>query len=431
MTDLVDTLSGQFQQFGESIVAQISHEQPFNEIWGLAFPHINKHQFAQLFINLGEDLLNNRNHIDYKVYNKELQDVSNTINYLQNAIILNNNINGDPNSSISALFRSHAYMRGIIQRIIEWKPVASSKMLPPALIRKLQDLQADIDSIAPDKKSLKEQIDLIAVATATAEELPTTLQRLKQNNDLISSLLAQSNENNGRIHDNTTKSKEFLEELEVQAKEAKLLISQCEEAYRITTTRGLAVAFEERAASLKISMRWWVGLLSAALIAGAIIGYLRVEQLTIALNAAAPDWGVILTKAILSAVSIGAPLWLAWLSTKQIGQRFRLAEDYGFKASVAKAYEGYRREAAKIDEAFVSRLFGSVLSRLEEAPLRFVEQEVHSSPWDELRKTSEFNEAVEKVPAFVDRVAAVLKAKAPVNTKIEASTVPKSPESAA
>lgn len=63
-------------------------------------------------------------------------------------------------------------------------------------------------------------------------------------------------------------------------------------------------------------------------------------------------------------------MWFAWLATKQIGQRFHLAEDYAFKASVAKAYEGYRKEAARIDPEFEARLFGSALTRLDEAPLR-------------------------------------------------------------
>jgi hypothetical protein len=52
---------------------------------------------------------------------------------------------------------------------------------------------------------------------------------------------------------------------------------------------------------------------------------------------------------VLSLLSIGAPIWLAWQATKQIGQRFRLSEDYAFKASISRAYEGFRREAARID----------------------------------------------------------------------------------
>jgi hypothetical protein len=80
---------------------------------------------------------------------------------------------------------------------------------------------------------------------------------------------------------------------------------------------------------------------------------------------------------------VGAPLWFAWVATKQLGQRFRLAEDYGFKASVAKAYEGYRRDAVRIDPRFEAQLFGIALRRLEEAPLRMIEEEAHGSPWHE------------------------------------------------
>lgn len=103
-------------------------------------------------------------------------------------------------------------------------------------------------------------------------------------------------------------------------------------------------------------------------------------------------------------VSLGAPLWFAWLSTKQIGQRFKLAEDYGFTASVAKAYEGYRKEAARIDEKLEARLFESALTRIEEAPLRFVDGVSHGTPWHELADSSGFKEALRNIPDFRDKV---------------------------
>ncbi len=91
-------------------------------------------------------------------------------------------------------------------------------------------------------------------------------------------------------------------------------------------------------------------------------------------------------QATLTALGVFAPLWFAWISTKQIGERFRLSEDYAFKASVSKAYEEYRREAANLDEAFAARRFSSALTRLDEPPLRLVEAENHGSPWHELIK---------------------------------------------
>ncbi|WP_214655585.1 hypothetical protein, partial [Vibrio anguillarum] len=108
-------------------------------------------------------------------------------------------------------------------------------------------------------------------------------------------------------------------------------------------------------------------------------------------------------------LSLGAPLWFAWISTKQIGQRFKLSEDYAFKASVAKAYEGYRKEAAKIDPVFEARLFSTALTRVEEAPLRLIDQESHSSPWQELLSSPGFQKALDTIPEFRDKFIEVAK----------------------
>lgn len=427
MTASIDALSNQLQQLGKAITEQISQNERFSQFWGWWAPHLNKTQISKQFYDLSDILQSNKTTIDLKTYESEIKSLAEYVSYVEQNVIRNNHINQDPSNAIGALFRAYSHFQDRIALITHWQVVRSSKILTPALISKLQSTQADIENIAPDKDVLKKQIGLISAATLAAEELPTTLQRLNQTNSKISEYLAESTANNSRISDNAATAKRYIDEITSFAAEASALITQCEEAYRTTTSRGLAAAFDERATSLRVSIRWWVGLLSASLIAGSYIGYLRVDQLTAALNAQAPDWGVIWAKGILSVLSIGAPLWLAWLATKQIGQRFRLAEDYGFKASVAKAYEGYRREAAKIDDAFVSRLFGSALTRLEEAPLRFVEQETHSSPWDELRNSPEFREAVEKIPGLFERAAGVFKAKISAPTKPEAAAKPDIP----
>ncbi|MBK9320151.1 MAG: hypothetical protein IPM91_16035 [Bacteroidetes bacterium] len=111
----------------------------------------------------------------------------------------------------------------------------------------------------------------------------------------------------------------------------------------------------------------------------------------------------------LSILSLGAPIWLAWIATKQIGQRFKLSEDYAYKASVAKAYEGYRREAAKLDENLELRLFSSALTRLEEAPLRLIETEHHGSPWHELITSPQFKKAMDAVPELKDKLVSIIK----------------------
>jgi len=151
---------------------------------------------------------------------------------------------------------------------------------------------------------------------------------------------------------------------------------------------------------------WVLGLL-IALGGGIYIGSLRYSSLLNAINAEELNWGVIWMNSILTLFSLSAPIWFAWISTKQISQRFRLAEDYSFKASVAKAYEGYRKEASRIDKAFEARLFSSALTRLEEAPLRLMEKDTHGSPWHELISSPQFEKALNKIPELKDKFISI------------------------
>lgn len=384
MTNSIDALSESLQQASKRILATYPHAQRANEVWGWHYPPLNREDMANMLSSLSDTIQVNKSNIDIKKNENEINSLTAVVNILDSQLIPN--IASNPQAGLSGFFVTVSYLTERIAFISQWQMVKGSKALPTAILRRLQEIQADIDSIVTDKDNLKDWIDQITAAKATADELPTNLQRLQEANKKMAVIIEKATENNGRINDSTEAARKQVEELTKIEQEAKTLIAQCEEAYRVTTSRGLAAAFDERATSLKNSMRLWVSLLTVTLIVGAVIGYIRVEQLSIALNAPVPDWRVIAAKMLLSILSIGPPVWLAWLSTKQIGQRFRLAEDYGFKASVARAYEGYRREAVKIDPSFVSRLFGAVLTRLEEAPVRFVDQETHGSPWEELRK---------------------------------------------
>ena len=151
----------------------------------------------------------------------------------------------------------------------------------------------------------------------------------------------------------------------------------------------------------------WVFFLFVALVAATYLGAERVKLLSEALNGDDLKWGVIFMHALLSLLSVGAPLWFAWVATKQLAQRFRLAEDCGYKASVAKAYEGYRKEAARLDPIFEARLFSSALTRLEEPPLRLIEGQIHGSPWQELAGSKEFSTALNKIPELRELFLAI------------------------
>lgn len=270
--------------------------------------------------------------------------------------------------------------------------------MPPKIARRVRAMQARLDEVTPEMESIQKKISLINEASDAADALPTDLEELRKARSQIEKLSTESATTQGKIQQRWDEIEKLILTMSEKSVEADKLVKQTEEAYRVATSIGLAGAFDQRSKSMAWSMGFWVVGLLVALGGGTAIGASRVRVLTDALSSSSPNWGIVWIHIILSVVSVGAPLWFAWLATKQIGQRFRIAEDYGYKSSVAKAYEGYRKEAARIDEDFENRLFNSALTRLEEAPLRLVEDVTHGSPWHELINSDAFKAALDKVP---------------------------------
>ena len=188
------------------------------------------------------------------------------------------------------------------------------------------------------------------------------------------------------------------------AEEAKAVLKRCETAYAAATSVGLASAFSERSSELARSMWFWIAGLVVALVAGSYLGWNQLRALMAIFSTPEASGSVIGLNVLLSIFSVGAPVWFAWLSTKQIGQRFRLAEDYAFKASISRAYEGYRREAARFDKDMEAKLLGSALARLDELPLRLVEEKSHGSPWHELASSDVVKRAMNEIPGFAGQI---------------------------
>lgn len=300
-----------------------------------------------------------------------------------------------------------ATIEGMRARLLPFMPkylAVDSRTLPAQMVKKIARLSAELDAVVVNRDVLTEKINLIDQAYESAEDLPEALVSLNEAKKKIENLGLAAAKDVATLSASSESSVKTLEAMKLLSDQAEKLVAQCEEAYRVTTSKGLAGAFDQRATGLSRSMQLWVFALIVALVAAAILGSQRVELLTENLGETEPKWGVIWLNLVLSFLSVGAPLWFAWVATKQIGQRFRLSEDYGYKASIAKAYEGYRREAAKLDPAFEARLFGLSLSRLEEAPLRLVETASAGSPLHEL-----LNSQVPSVKEKVDQLIGELK----------------------
>jgi hypothetical protein len=151
-------------------------------------------------------------------------------------------------------------------------------------------------------------------------------------------------------------------------------------------------------------MRGWVTGLFAALAIGGYVASIRFAELSALIALPNVTGTGIALSLILSISSVGGAIWFAWVATKQIGQRFRLSEDYAFKASISRAYEGYRKEAARMDPELEIKLLRSALQRLDEQPLRLVESDTHATPMSELLNSPIVQRAVNSVPGFFEEM---------------------------
>lgn len=389
-------------------VLSSSSEERTLEIHGWNFPLVSRNDLAFIPRQLAKQLRDaNPEEVD-----KELavivQDIPRRLQLLQTNV-LPHLLNANAAAAIPVYQTTLGVLKNQLEALVNWQIVSDPKAMPSKIAKRIRSIIAALDEIAPNQEALSQQIKLIQDAYEAAESLPTDLQALKAAQTKINKISDDSIEILGKIKPREQEATDVLVNITTKELEAAQLVAQCEEAYRITTTKGLAASFDTRAGELKNSTRIWVVLLLFALAVGCYIGSHSADSITKLLLTENPNWGAILMNIVVAVLSVGAPIWFSWVATKQIGQRFRLSEDYAFKASVAKAYEGYKKEAARIDPILEARLFSSALTRLDEAPLRLVESESHGSPWHELFASKQFQDAMQNVPGLKDKFIEVAK----------------------
>jgi len=433
----IKTICEALDRLAEAVITTFPHQtdQPFTDYWSWQVPSMNRRDLSWAVQSIADDL----RLADPESYPDELKPwilhVPVRIAFLQATTLptaYGGNIQGFP-----AFLESLKYIREKLLPAVGWMPVPAKASMPVPLIRRVAAARGRVEELEVAIPDLAEKVNAINTAHLVAENLEVDLQALAEAREAVERTAKETHINSANVEllasESATvletmqkraeatweslqrKSEAALEEAEKRAKSAiekmsgheetaQKLIAQCEAAYHITTTKGLAGAFDQRAASLAWSMRGWVAGLAAALTAGSWIGGARLSTLAAVLAEATPNWPAIVSNIVLSILGVCAPLWFAWLATKQIGQRFRLAEDYAFKASVAKAYEGYRKEAAVLDPDFQATLFRSALTRLDEAPLRLVETDHHGSPWAEMLNSDAVQNALKIAPDLPARI---------------------------
>lgn len=354
-----------------------------------------------------------------------IEDYMRRVDHLRHQVVPQ--IINNPGQAVPAfIFTLHGLKKAIttaLDRDDDAEELARENLKKLAI--QIRSMEARLKGLEPRTASMQAMIEKIESAHNAALNLPTDMESLAEARVEIENFVHEATVDHAYISKIKKESEVIDEKLKECIRSAELVLERCETAYSAATSVGLAAAFSERSKTLSESMWVWVFGLIFALALGSIYGSSQLHSLSEAFKTPNVKDSVVVLNLILSIVSLGAPIWFAWLATKQIGQRFKLAEDYAFKASVSRAYEGFRREAARFDKDMESKLLNSALTRLDELPLRLVETESHGSPWHELASSSAIKSAMQTVPGFAEQVrvlassalASTLQTKEPTSKK--------------
>ncbi|KXF83223.1 hypothetical protein ATN88_05900 [Enterovibrio coralii] len=305
----------------------------------------------------------------------------------------------------------------VVSELYSWENLNDSDLLPSKIKRKLTNYANLFDKFDANVKDLDKKIEIINSAHSTAENLPTVIEELIEARKTIDTEIKKAKETNREIMECSVEINGILSKLKELSLEAdselsktsgyanasKELADQCKDYLNVTTTHGLASGFDQKAKELKKSINLWLCSLLAALTIGGFIGFDRVSDMQNLLMPSTTP-GQYFVQILVSIFSIGGPLWLAWISTQQINQRFKLSEDYSYKATVAKSFVGFQEIAVRFGDGSEQRLFKSTLDRLDEMPLRLVEGKDYNSPWHELLDSDAFKQALHMVPSLAKEV---------------------------
>ena len=386
----------------EALESHIPNDEPFGNAHGdWSFPGLCRAELieeVQSIIELVED----REIDDLGEAEPRVADYVRRLDHLVEQTIPN--MWGNAAHAVAAFQFTMDGLRKALGGLADEDKVAESRKKLRELRRQLRSMEAELSGLEPRTGSLADMVDRIEQAYGSADRLPTDLESLAEAREAVSRLVGEVTGDRDRVSAIRERGEEVETALNNCAEEARAVLQQCETAYSAATSVGLAAAFTERSKELARSMWFWIAGLVAALAAGSFLGSNQLRALSAVFAEAEASASALMLNVLLAILSVGAPVWFAWLSTKQIGQRFRLTEDYGYKASISRAYEGFRREAARFDEDMEAKLLGSALARLDELPLRLVEEKSHGSPWHELASSDVVKRAMNEIPGFAGQI---------------------------
>lgn len=384
---IIEQLSLALENLANAVNASIPNDSTYMENWGWNLPAISAFEFAAYVrgpVKRLQSLTERQISSDDLI---ALQKFAQRAQYVQSQSV--------PHLPGGGAFQVYLTVRSLVDAIIDtiakyteeadWQKIESDKLLPRTQARRLKNIENKIDKLSASSDEVEAKVTRINDADAAAKQLPETLESLTEARDEFIEAKSQIDANRGAIESTLNASRVALDELKLAQKRAAELVGMTEQARTAAVTQGLGAAFAGRALTLQLTTLALGFILAATLWFGWQISSSRIAAIHALMGNPAASIKLLWVNFALVLTSVGAPVWFAWLLTKQIGQRFRLAEDYAFKATVAKAYEGYRKEAARHnDPELEKKLFTLALTRLEEPPLRLIEKATPGTPLQDI-----------------------------------------------
>lgn len=404
MHSTLTTVQGHLRKLIAQIQSSVPNEEPLAVAHGSGnLPGLTRAEFIEAAQSL-MDLIDDRGADEIEpAADARLQDYGRRLDFLRGHTVAQF-WSGNGGQAASAYMLTLDGLRKALEPALTRDGQAEAVRTLRSLTTRLRGMESKLNGLEPRTTTLATMVERIEQAYNAADLLPADLELLAEAREKIHEHLIEADKDRALlsvIKDDASKLDTLLKQ---RAEDAAGVLERCETAYSAATSVGLAAAFTERSEVLSKSMWVWVAGLVAALVAGSYFGSSQLYMLSELFKQPNVPAPVVALNLMLSLLSVGAPVWFGWLATKQIGQRFRLAEDYAFKASISRAYEGFRREAARVDKDMEARLLASALTRLDELPLRLVETDSHGSPWHELATSDLVKEAMRAIPGFAGQV---------------------------
>lgn len=220
-----------------------------------------------------------------------------------------------------------------------------------------------------------------------AEKLNETFEKVNEYNSEISAIEAKVSDFETKVFGKTSEDKESLKfklnDLKTQHEE---LHAEWEGKYETLTTKiegllpgatsaGLAKSYYDQKTSYK-----WPNIIWSTIFTLTMIGMVCYAIKTI--NESADIGNAFMN--ILSRAPFFIPtIWLALFASKQQSQNRRLEQEYAYKESLAKSYDGYKREIENLPEsneknAILEKLVGTMIETAGFNPSSTLEKQSHN-----------------------------------------------------